>query len=107
MKDVMQTIAEKISTRFGDDGQRWKDADGASLGAVMEAEGARRDVDMDGDTVRWIFADGSVITTCDGGWDLGCLGCYGWPSEGHEADCMEALEVEEHEASKYDEEESE
>lgn len=81
-----KTIAERISRRF-DDGQRWRDANGTSLeDACTEANG-RLDRSDEDDKDRYTFPDGSVLTLCDGGWDLGYPDCFCWQGGGHGDDC--------------------
>ncbi len=90
----MPTNAERIAAYFNNDGQCWEVA-GERVGEVehisevcantsfsrMSAQGA------DSDAERWTFADGSVLTITDGGWDLGYPACYCWRGAGHREQC--------------------
>jgi hypothetical protein len=44
---------------------------------------AKRIINDDYDTVKWIFADESVITSVCGIWDVGYRHCSCWQSAGH------------------------
>lgn len=64
----MATIAEQIAERFNNDGQQWLDADGEHIEAVCADEGT---YEVEGETVRCEFDDGSAIVITGGGWDIG------------------------------------
>ena len=101
---VKRTTASKISDRFSNDGQVWKDADGVYLAHALNSavgvpegyreftgpDGSRKDRKNDRDeVVRWTFADGSVITIAGDGWDFGYPGCYCWEGAGHTDECRD------------------
>jgi hypothetical protein len=76
-----KSIAEQISARFHDDGQRFEDADGHELDQVCAEKAVR--TDKRGDPIRYEFDDDSVIVIAGDGWDFGipgCAGCYCWPA---------------------------
>jgi hypothetical protein len=76
----MDTTAATISDLFDGDGQRWESrltAEG--LSEACESRGGRRS--EHGESVKWVFADGSSIVETGGGWDLGLnseADCYCW-----------------------------
>ena len=78
------TIAQKISARFDDDGQCFDATDGQNpihidAACRVHARPIYEDRDREDASVRYEFADGSVITI-DGGWawDFGRIGCWCW-----------------------------
>ena len=90
------TIAETIAAAMGDDGTAWHTADGrrfddllAPWSYTFERHPHRPDV------YRYVFPDGSVITTAGDAWDLGFPTCWCWqgapgdwhPASGGECDC--------------------
>ncbi len=82
------TIAEKISKAFEDDGQRWRDAQGVHINEACSAALGLRTYDTtSADVYRWDFRDGSCLTMCGDGWDLGFPRCYCWQEAGHVEDC--------------------
>lgn len=87
-----RTAAQVISARFGDDGQRWTDAEGVHIEDVCAAEGDRVRND-ERDCTRYVFGDGSAITIAGGGWDLGYAECSCWQGEGHDDRCEAAAET--------------
>ena len=89
------TTAERISARYGDDGQCWVDGDNVTIDDACAAE---RGVTIDerpgtSGTVRYTFSDGSVLTIAGDGWDLGFPGCYCWQGAGHDQVTCEADKV--------------
>lgn len=94
-----KTTAEQIAQRLGD-GETWActalpgepaDEDGeiglhemavAAGASVEEAD----DVEHNGMT-SFYFPDGSVITSAEGGWDIGYTECWCWRGVGHADDC--------------------
>jgi hypothetical protein len=80
-------LAKRLSARFRDDGQRFRDDSGVNIEDALREMGARLDRDDASDSNRWTLADGSVVTVSGGGWDLGYAGCFCWQGEGHASDC--------------------
>jgi hypothetical protein len=84
------TSAQEISARFGDDGQRWTDADGVELEGVLDADAHTFGERNAAVPQRWQFADGSAIITTDAAWDLGVTdtddhdrrSCVCWSDDG-------------------------
>ncbi len=74
--------AERISEQFGGDGQHFTDNAGRALETVCDAANILGR-DTDGESIRWIFPDGSVITATDDGWDFGYSDCFCWQGGGH------------------------
>ena len=69
---MMTTItdAQKIATRFGDDGQRWADPAGVSLHDALKGAGAKLE-HYRNDVCRHQFLDGSALIVTNEAWDLG------------------------------------
>jgi hypothetical protein len=85
---MMSTMAETISARYGDDGQRWTDADGVGLEPALRAAQARPELRPGtSDVTRWTLPDGSVITAAGDGWDYGYPACWCWRGAGHVDSC--------------------
>jgi len=62
------TIAQEIAARFHDNGQCWRDADGAEIMDVCDQAATERR--RDGSTQVYGFADGSAILVTEGWWDV-------------------------------------
>ena len=65
MNTTQTTNAQKIATRFGDDGQCWTDANGVELETTLDVKwnaGVPR---------RCQFPDGSALILTEGAWDHG------------------------------------
>lgn len=82
---VEMSEAAAIARRYNDDGLSWKDADGVELHDACKGAGAT--IDEQGGDVRYTFADGSVLTAAEGGWDLGYTDCFCWRGAGHTPEC--------------------
>ncbi len=80
------TTAQKIADQFYNDGERWTDAEDNDLDDVCDENCSSPDYGHL--RTRWIFADGSAITSAGNGWDLGYSDCWCWQSVGHNEDCM-------------------
>ena len=84
--------AHEVGARYGDDGQRWEDADGVLLGdACLEAGAQPRVNEANSSLIRFTFSDGSALTIAGGGWDYGYADCWCWDGTGHDEDCAEEL----------------
>jgi len=79
------SIARRISSMLGDDGQRWTTDDGRYLDEIAAELGGtrRREPLRSDDHYRWTFYDGSAVTCHGGYWDLGYQDCWCWEGEGH------------------------
>lgn len=85
------TTAEQIAARFHGDGQCWTDDNGKEFDAECSDACVRcewRDGFKVGDTYRYEFVDGSVITVAGDGWDFGYPDCYCWRGAGHTEECQ-------------------
>jgi hypothetical protein len=76
----MPRIANQISERFDDDGQRFRTRDtDESLADVCAENGGMREANIERQLVSYAFSDGSCIILAGGGWDLLAPGCKcGW-----------------------------
>lgn len=94
-----QTTAEKIMELFDDGSECWHWRVGDGLSEACEVNAARRS--ERGDSVKWVFGDGSSIVEASGGWDLGLdddPDCYCWDgcrgdhpeTDGHNPHCASA-----------------
>jgi hypothetical protein len=83
----MKTTADLISGWLGNDGQCLETDDGQTLDSLCDARAVN--VTRDGDSARWVFDDGSVITAHGCAWDLGYRDCWCWQGAGHREDCEE------------------
>ena len=87
MTTTSKTIADQISALLHDDGQRWTSDSGETLAELCAKRGPRHITRADDE--RWVFEDGSVITACGGGWDLGYADCWCWQGAGHSDECSD------------------
>lgn len=77
----VKTAAEQIAEQFGNDGQNWRDDDGAHLDYVCTehecyVDGYRSTENRD--LFRYEFADGSAIVTSPAGWDIEGSEPFSW-----------------------------
>lgn len=91
------TIAEKIAEQFNNDENCFEDKNGNNIEDVCREKeiSISGSIDesgygnVDGEMLRFIFEDESVITIQNGyRWDFGCKHCFGWVSVEHEEDCV-------------------
>ena len=90
-----QTIAQTISSMFGNDGMNFSADDGRDFDEVCcsyhaeksrgrcwyDADGAMTaDYDPDGDMVRYEFSDGSAIVISGDAWDIEGETPFSWAS---------------------------
>ena len=81
--------AHEVGARYGDDGQRFEDADGVWISDACETSGVQVDQNWGREMTRYTFDDGSVITVAGGGWDYGYADCWCWDGTGHSDECSE------------------
>lgn len=81
------TIAQKIAAALDNDGMQWRtrptdDSEPQTFEELIEAHGGAslewRDGYRTGDTVRYSFSDGSMITVWGEAWDYGFADCFCW-----------------------------
>jgi hypothetical protein len=75
------THAEIVADRLNNDGQCWTAADGITFDELIAAQEHTvefRDGQRQGDSYRFVFRDGGVITVNGDAWDLGFTDCFCW-----------------------------
>lgn len=94
----MDNQAQQIAAKFDNDGQNYWIDEGekgvdiiqASIDDICVRFGADVDQCWERETTRYTFADGSVIVTQAGAWDLGYRDCFCARECGHDDDRCEA-----------------
>jgi hypothetical protein len=93
-----KATAEQVAAKLDDDGSKFwtgeRSGEGAFLDEIAAEAGGRREQHegRSSDEYRFVFPDGSVITVCGAGWDLGFTDCWCWDSTGHDEDCTAEAE---------------
>lgn len=95
MTSAKTTIAQQISARLDDDGQKFVTKDGTSIYELCELAAEHRCCreEREGNT-RWVFKDGSAIVYNNMAWDFGFQDCWCMESDtrdGHYPDKCTAL----------------
>lgn len=65
----MNSVAERVAERFGNDGTVWYDVKGFTLEEACHQIGGTVETDC-GEQWRFIFDDGSVLTGNPDGWGI-------------------------------------
>jgi len=74
----MQTTAEKIANRLGNDGLTWETEDGIELVSLARSQGASIEREVNGYRVRYVFSDGSAIVEAGPAWDVEGSKPFSW-----------------------------
>ena len=92
----IETLAQRLSIRYGNDGQQFRDEEGSSIEDAAVAMGATirwRDGFRVGDVYRLNLPDGSAIVVAGGAWDFALrpelTDCYCWAGGEHERPARE------------------
>lgn len=83
------TTAQKIACRFDNDGQVFE-KNGVWITDVCKSQAKEEEWEHGyntGDTVKYIFSDGSIIVVAGDCWDFGYENCFCLRTSGHDDQC--------------------